>query len=125
MSTSKFSSSLVFVLVSLFALGCDDPEKAQDKCEALVTTVCEHVVECAQRAGLLDASYTANDLRNECESSIADNAHCEDAVRVSKNFNQCVDDASTLSCSDITDGLQDGSGLPMPNSCQGAVLYVD
>jgi hypothetical protein len=128
---SKSISSLVFVLVSLLAVGCDDPEKAQDKCEGLTTTYCDRVVTCAVQADLLGADFTANDLRDECEMHLQNNAHCEDAVRVSKNFSECLDSSSAISCAVITTALSGSSDLddryidPLPATCEGAVLYSD
>lgn len=131
MSTIQFRS-FAFVSLSLLALGCgDEPEKAQDKCESLVTTYCDRFVSCAMRSGNLGAEFTANDLRDECESFMLDNAHCEDAVRVSKNFGACVDDVNALSCDTINAAIGSSTSLDerylseLPNACVGAVLYND
>jgi hypothetical protein len=124
--------SLVFVSFSLFALACGDDDsgsKVQGQCKSLVTSYCSRVVSCAQKDDLLEADFTADDLRDECQEYMLDDAHCEDAVRVSKSYGQCLSQAKTLDCDDVTDALTNSSDLseryiePLPTSCQGAVLY--
>jgi hypothetical protein len=130
MSTLKLSS-IVLVSVSLLAIGCDDPEQAQGKCESLVQSYCDRYVSCGNQAGGFNDNFTAEDLRDECTEFMLGNAHCEDAVRVSKEFGSCMNDARSLSCDVIDDSISSSSSLderyiaPLPNDCQGAVLYND
>jgi hypothetical protein len=125
--------SFALVSFSLFALACggDDPEKVQDKCETLVTTYCDRVVSCADDADLLNGAVDANDLRDECESFLEDNAHCEDAIRVSKDYGECIRESKVNSCAAINESLLMYEEVEprylsvLPDSCVGAVEYPE
>jgi hypothetical protein len=114
--------SFAFVSFSLFALGCgsDDPT-AQDKCETLVSSYCDRAVSCAQRAKLLDSSYTAADLREDCELGWETDVACEDTVRVSANYGECIRDVKSLSCDELNDVFNGGTP-PLPSSCEEVIL---
>lgn len=124
--------AFAFASLALLSAACgDDPEKAQDKCETLVTSYCDRVVTCAEQADLLSSDFTSADLRDECEQFMEGNARCETAVRVSSDYGQCLSQAKALSCGEITDALQASTDIseryltPLPSTCQGAVLYTE
>jgi hypothetical protein len=119
--------SLAFVSFSLLALGCgDEDSNAQDKCETLVTNYCERAVSCAESAGLLDSSYSAADLREDCELSWEADVSCQDADKVSSSYGQCIRDVKALSCDDLNDVLTSSSDAPLPSSCNMVILrYPD
>jgi hypothetical protein len=121
-----------FVLASFSLAACgEDADKAQDKCEVLVTTYCDRVVSCTEQAGLLSAEFSAADLRSECETFLEGNARCEDAVRTSEDYGSCISESKANSCAGITGSLQtyedvEGRYLSvLPESCVGAVEYLD
>ncbi|HEX5659392.1 MAG TPA: hypothetical protein VFX59_19490 [Polyangiales bacterium] len=116
--------SFALVSLSLLALACgsEDP-KAQDKCETLVVSYCDRVASCAERAGVLDASYSADDLRDDCELSFNGDARCEDAVQVSSRYDQCIGAVKSLSCDDINDALVSSEPTPLPSSCEKVILH--
>ena len=124
-------ATLAMASVMALLSGCDDPEKAQDKCASLVSTYCDRVVSCAQQGNLLNGKFGPNDLRSECEKFMNDDARCHDAVRVGKSFNQCVDESSQVSCADLVDTLSNADSQndrylgAIPASCQDSVKYVD
>jgi hypothetical protein len=133
--STRVRGSFALVVISIFAFGCGDGggggEKASEKCDAFVATYCDRFVECAMAEDLLDADFTAQELRSECEEYMQGNARCDTAVRVSKSFGQCVDDVQGLSCGDLAATLQGASSLgerytsDLPSTCEGAVLYTE
>jgi hypothetical protein len=115
--------SFAFVSFSFLALACgsEDPT-AQDKCETLVSSYCARAVSCAERAGLLDDSYSATDLREDCELGWETDLACEDTVRVASSYGECIGDVKSLSCAELNSVLTESATPPLPSSCEEVIL---
>ena len=102
---SRVSSYIVSVLVVLgissLACGPEIDEEADEKCERLITQVCEK-----------EASCSFFETQESCESDMRTNLDCGAAVGVSESYDRCLDDVDRSSCS--TFGL--------PASCERVIL---
>lgn len=102
-----WSAALALVVVAAACGGDEDGGKgsAKDKCRTFARRACEFLVTC----DLADKS----DL-DECRKDVEDEASCDDAVRVSKSYDECLGDLKDEDeCTDDAD---------IPSSCRGVIL---
>ena len=88
-------------MAAAIAAGCGgDEEDAKDKCRAFAQRACEVAVSCGE--------YDKNEM-DDCRKSFEDDARCDDAVRVSKSYDECMD------------ALEEGA-CTYPDSCLKVIL---
>jgi hypothetical protein len=123
-AVSKIGWSKYLVLAACGALalvGCgDDDEKSpRAKCETVARTYCDRAVECFEEADLFNNASEAREAQDECEADFAssDGADCNNAVRVTDRYSECLSDLPRMSCNAIVNDQEH-----TPASCANVIL---
>jgi hypothetical protein len=100
-------ASCLFVFVMACGGGGDSVE---DKCVALLETVCDRVVDCG-----LSSSH------DDCMEEVEQQADCGEAEKVGDSYGECVGDIEDASCDALFPTSGGQQRLALPPSCAGAL----
>jgi len=114
---------LAAAMVAMAACGDDEGGSggAKKKCETLVDTLCERIVECAVEGDLFESSEEDDQLAS-CKRTLRENAGCEDAVSVTEDYDDCLEESENLECSESNEALMSEVN-PIPASCEEVIAY--
>lgn len=102
-----------YLVLLTFLIGCGDPSPVE-KCDDLVSLVCERVAECAPS----EATYT------ECVEQLQTVLPCGQTKAVSPTYDRCMDQLESRSCSSLVPRDPDTGErtLAMPADCEDVIL---
>src|SRR5512140_3940536 len=103
---------MVMALVSFGGSGCGEKSPAE-KCEDLVSSVCDRVVDCIPGVGTHDDCVRAFDSELSCSSTKS----------VSMSYDECLNMLSAQSCPTLfpTDMQSGEIMLTLPDTCSGVL----
>jgi len=103
---------MVVALVGFGGAGCGEKSPAE-KCEDLVSSVCDRVVDCIPGVGTHDDCVRAFDGELSCSSTKS----------VSMSYDQCLDMVGAQSCPTLfpTDMQSGEIMLDLPDTCSGVL----
>lgn len=100
-----------FSILFVFVMACGGGgDSAEDKCVALLETVCDRVVDC----GL-------GDSHDECMDAITESTDCSEAKKVGESYGECVGDIEDASCTALFPTVGTQRKLQLPASCAEAL----
>jgi hypothetical protein len=102
------------VLAVLGGGGCGEDKSPAEKCEDLVSLICDRAVECiAGAAGMHSA----------CVQAFEQEASCASTRSVSASYDRCLDRLDAVSCQALvtTDPATGETMLEVPTECHGVL----
>lgn len=105
---------MVMVLVGFGGMGCGDKSPVE-KCEDLVSSVCDRAVDCITGAA---------GMHDDCVRAIEGELSCSSTKSVAKSYDECVDLLNEQSCPTLfpTDARSGEMRLVLPDACLGVIL---
>lgn len=99
--TTKWLVAVLLAAAAVLAFsGCGDPD-APKKCDDLVSTYCSKISDCSLFTGT-----------SECVTEIKKQLNCGDAQDVGEDYDRCIEEIKSISCS---------GGADLPASCNGVI----
>ena len=97
----RFVVTVALGFIAVFGIaGCGDSDAPQ-KCDDLVSTYCSKISDCSL--------FTGTD---ECVTEVKKTLNCGDAKEVGDDYDRCMNDIKSISCS---------GGADLPASCNGVI----
>jgi hypothetical protein len=104
---------MVLVLVGFGGVGCGDKSPAE-KCEDLVSTLCDRAVECIPGAA---------GMHDDCVRASEGELSCSATKSVGTSYDECMDLLNQQSCRTLfpTDARSGEITVDLPNACFGVL----
>ncbi|MEI9950105.1 MAG: hypothetical protein WDO74_14315 [Pseudomonadota bacterium] len=119
MKIGKLTLAGLLVLVALPGCGSDDSASPVQKCEDLITRLCESAISCQVKGGVIESSKQAS-ANATCKSNAHNEVDCSKAKRVKSSYDACMSKVSNPPCDEVNEAIATDS-LELPSECDGVI----
>lgn len=99
-----------------FGCGGEEEKTPRQKCEDLVSQICDRIVECVPGAEGMQAA---------CVQEFQSRQSCQSIKSVSASFDDCMDKLDSLGCAALFSTTSGMTSVTLPLACNGVLMSRD